>query len=180
MNEHPSNIKIEKGYVHVYTGNGKGKSTAAFGLAIRAACAGKNVFIGQFVKDMKYSETAITQIMPNIEIEQLGKGCFISQDPKEEDHLAACAAMKVCGEKLSSGSYDVIVLDEIFIALKYQLLEERVVLDAIAQRAPHVDVVLTGRYASDAFINMADLVTEMKEIKHYYHQGVLSRKGIDC
>ena len=173
-------MQKEKGYIHVYTGNGKGKSTAAFGVAVRAAFAGKKIYIGQFVKDMKYSETAISDVLPNIEIEQLGKGCFISSDPQEADYEAARQAIALCEEKLYSGAYDLVILDEIFIALKYTLIDSDSVLRAIQQRASHVEVILTGRYASDEFIDIADLVTEMKEIKHYYHQGVLSRKGIDC
>ena len=171
---------MEKGYVHVYTGNGKGKSTAAFGLAVRAACADKNVYVGQFVKDMKYSETAISGVLPHIVIEQLGRGCFISKDPEQPDIDAATEAMAKCAEILSSGTYDVVVLDEINIAIYYGLIDVNEVAGAIKNRAPHVEVVLTGRYAKPEILELADLVTEMTEIKHYYKQGVLSRKGIDC
>lgn len=171
---------MSKGYMHIYTGNGKGKSTAAFGLAVRAACAEKKVYIGQFVKDMKYSETAITKYLPNIEIEQLGRGCFIKKDPDPADIQIAKEALTHCAEKLRLGTYDLVILDEIFIALYYELIELNAVIQALTNRATHVEVVLTGRYAPDALIEMADLVTEMKEIKHYYTQGVLSRPGIDC
>ena len=171
---------MSKGYIHIYTGNGKGKTTAAFGLALRAACAGKRVYIGQFVKDMQYSETAVVGILPKIEIEQLGRGCFISKDPEQADIDAAAAALETCVAKLNSGTYDVVILDEIFIALHYGLIQTDQVLEALNNRPEQVEVVLTGRYAPDALIERADLVTEMKEIKHYYSQGVLSRKGIDC
>ena len=171
---------MEKGYVHVYTGNGKGKSTAAFGLAVRAACAGKSVYVGQFVKDMKYSETAIADVLPQIVIEQLGRGCFISKDPEQLDIDAAGEAMAKCAEILRSGAYDVVVLDEINIAIYYGLIDVNAATNAIQNRASYVEVVLTGRYAKDEVIELADLVTEMTEIKHYYKQGVLSRKGIDC
>ena len=170
---------MTKGYIHIYTGNGKGKTTAAFGLALRAACAGKKVYIGQFVKDMQYSETAIADILPAIEIEQLGRGCFISKDPEQADIDAAAVALETCVAKLNSGAYDVVILDEIFIALYYGLIQTDQVLEALNNRPEQVEVVLTGRYAPDALIERADLVTEMKEIKHYYSQGVLSRKGID-
>ena len=170
---------MDKGYVHVYTGNGKGKSTAAFGLAIRAAMSGKSVYIGQFVKDMKYSETRITNYVDKIRIEQLGEGCFIFNAPEDSDRLAAKNALNHCADILKSGQYDVVILDEIHIALHYQLIEIEAVLQAIDQRAEHVEVVLTGRYAPDALIEKADLVTEMVEIKHYYKKGVISREGID-
>jgi len=171
---------MEKGYVHVYTGNGKGKSTAAFGVALRAACAKKAVYIGQFVKDMAYSETAVTEKYDNITIEQLGRGCFISKSPDQEDIDMAGRALDQCTKVLIEGAYDVVILDEIFIAIYYNLISVEQVLTALKKRAPHVEVILTGRYAPDEIIAYADLVTEMKEIKHYYEQGVLSREGIDC
>ncbi len=171
---------MEKGYVHVYTGNGKGKTTAAFGLAIRATMAGKRVYIGQFVKDMKYSETDISKLVDTLVIEQLGEGCFIKKDPEASDRIAAKNALKKCGDILASGEYDVVILDEITIALYYKLINSNEVIEILRSRAQNVEVVLTGRYAPDEIIDFADLVTEMVEKKHYYHQGVLSRKGIDC
>jgi len=129
---------------------------------------------------MQYSETAITDILPAIEIEQLGRGCFISKDPEQADIDAAGVALETCVAKLNSGTYDVVILDEIFIALYYGLIQTDQVLEALNNRPEQVEVVLTGRYAPEALIERADLVTEMKEIKHYYSQGVLSRKGIDC
>lgn len=171
---------MNKGYVHIYTGNGKGKSTAAFGMAIRAAMAGKNIYIGQFVKNMAYSETAITSFVPCIEIEQLGDGCFIFEPPKEDDKIKAQNALKHCLEKIHSRKYDLIILDEINIALFYNLISEEAVIELIKNKPTDTEIILTGRYASASLINSADLVTEMKEIKHYYTQGVLSRKGFDC
>ena len=129
---------------------------------------------------MKYSETAIVDVLPNIEIEQLGRGCFIKKDPDPADVQIAKEALMHCAEKLRSGIYDVVILDEIFIALYYELIALNDVIHALNNRATHVEVVLTGRYAPESLIEMADLVTEMKEIKHYYTQGVLSRPGIDC
>lgn len=171
---------MDKGYIHLYTGNGKGKTTAAFGLAVRAACAGKSVYIGQFVKDMEYSETRISGYIPLIKVEQLGKGCFITEAPTEMDKEVAEQSLEKCGKLLKDGSYDVIILDEITIALYYKLLDEASVIEAVKNRAQHVEVVMTGRYAPDSLIELSDLVTEMKEIKHYYTQNVLSREGIDC
>jgi cob(I)alamin adenosyltransferase len=170
---------LEKGYIHVYTGNGKGKTTAAFGLAVRALLAGKKVFIGQFVKDMKYNETKLVEHFDNIEIKQLGKGCFITNAPNEEDIKAAKMGLDECNEKLSSGEYDLIILDEIFIALYFKLLSVNDVVNVLKNKAINTEVVLTGRYAPEELIDIADLVTEMVEVKHYYTQGVLSRDGID-
>lgn len=169
---------MEKGYIHIYTGNGKGKTTAAFGLAIRAALSGKKVFIGQFVKDMKYNETKIEKYLDNIEIKQLGRGCFIYENPEDIDKEIA-KGLNECGKLLSSGDYDLIILDEINIALYYKLFEVSDVIEVLNNRSEKTEVVLTGRYAPKELIEMADLVTEMVEVKHYYTQGILSRSGID-
>lgn len=171
---------MNKGYFQVYTGNGKGKSTAAFGLALRGLCAGKRVFIGQFVKNMKYSETGIEDVMDGIRIVQFGKDCCIDRKPDAEDAALAKRGLSECAEILKSGMYDIVVLDEITIATYLKFLEPEEVLAAVEGRAEHVEVIVTGRYCPDLLIEHADLVTEMKEIKHYYTQGVLSRKGIDC
>ena len=159
-----------KGYIHVYTGNGKGKTTAAFGLAVRALCAGKSVYIGQFVKSMRYNETKIGQLFDQVKIEQLGRGCFIGKDPEAIDIRMARDGLTRCATLLESGEYDVVILDELTIDA---------VLNALNRRHPAVEVVVTGRYAPQELIDAADLVTEMREIKHYYTQGVLSRDGID-
>ena len=170
---------MEQGYVHVYTGNGKGKTTAAMGLAVRALCAGKSVYVGQFVKSMKYNETKIEPMFPKLKIEQLGTGCFIFRDPSEEDIRMAQEGLERCDKILSEGSYDVVVLDELNIALYFRLVTTEDVIRIIKNRKPSVEVIVTGRYAPDELIDIADLVTEMKEIKHYYTKGVLSRDGID-
>ena len=169
----------QKGYVHVYTGNGKGKTTAAFGLAVRALCAGYRVYIGQFVKSMKYNETKLTEQFPTLCVEQLGSGCYIHRKPNEKDVLMAQKALAHCAEILRNGSYDIVVLDELTIALHFGLVELDEVLKALRERKPDVEVIVTGRYAPKGLIDMADLVTEMQEVKHYYQQGVLSRNGID-
>ena len=106
-----------KGYIHVYTGNGKGKTTAAFGLAVRALCAGKSVYIGQFVKSMRYNETKIGQLFDQVKIEQLGRGCFIGKDPEAIDIRMARDGLTRCAALLESGEYDVVILDELTIAL---------------------------------------------------------------
>ena len=172
-------MTTNKGYIHVYTGNGKGKTTAAFGLAIRALCAGKTVYIGQFVKDMKYHETKIDQCFPKVTIEQLGKGCFISEMPTEKDQIEAQKGLSHCANIMHNGKTQVIILDELTIALYYHLLTPKEVRQALEQRDPTTEIIITGRYAPAWLIEQADLVTEMREIKHYYQQGVLSREGID-
>ena len=106
-----------KGYIHVYTGNGKGKTTAAFGLAVRALCAGKSVYIGQFVKSMRYNETKIGQLFDQVKIEQLGRGCFIVKDPEAIDIRMARDGLTRCAALQESGEYDVVILDELTIAL---------------------------------------------------------------
>ncbi len=169
----------QKGYLHVYTGNGKGKTTAAFGLAVRALCAGYKVYIGQFVKSMKYNETKLVEKFPALCIEQLGRGCYIHRKPDEEDIRMAEAALAHCAEILHEGAYDVVILDELNIALHFGLVQLDEVVAALNNRHPRVEVVVTGRYAPQGLIEIADLVTEMAEVKHYYQQGVLSRKGID-
>ena len=170
---------MKESFVHVYTGNGKGKSTAAFGLALRALFAGKKVYIAQFIKDMKYHETGIETVMDGIKIEQLGAGCFIDRKPNEHDREVATAALQKCGKILESGKFDVVILDEITIALYFKLFSSEDVIKILQSRNPKVEVVLTGRYAPQELIDYADLVTEMREVKHYYTQGVLSRDGID-
>ena len=118
-----------KGYIHVYTGNGKGKTTAAFGLAVRALCAGKSVYIGQFVKSMRYNETKIGQLFDQVKIEQLGRGCFIGKDPEAIDIRMARDGLTRCAALLESGEYDVVILDELTIALHFGLLTIDAVLD---------------------------------------------------
>lgn len=177
---------MERGYVHIYTGNGKGKTTAAFGLALRALCAGKNVYIGQFVKSMKYNETKIVELLScspqgfgNVCVEQFGNGCVFHRESSAEDVRQAEIGLSKCAEMMSSGDWNVVILDEITIAIHLGLLTEVAVLNALQLRHPSVEVVITGRYASGKLIDMADLVTDMREVRHYYANGVLSRDGID-
>lgn len=171
---------MERGYLQIYTGDGKGKTTAAFGVALRAALSGNKVYIGQFIKGMKYTETEIEHYLPNIEIEQLGESCFIEKEPKPSDIALAVQGFEAVRKKIMSGQYHLVILDEVTIALYYKLFTVEALIDVIQNRPPHVELILTGRYCPDELVQIADLVTEMKEIKHYYTQGVLSRKGIDC
>ena len=167
------------GYIHVYTGNGKGKTTAAFGLALRAICAGKTVYVGQFVKSMKYNETRITDLADKITIKQFGNGCMLLRDATSEDVAKAHEGIKKCRQAMDSGKYDVVILDELTIAIHLRLLSIEEALELLTHKRPETEIVITGRYAPQELIDMADLVTEMAEIKHYYTSGVLSRDGID-
>ena len=169
----------ERGYVQVYTGNGKGKTTASFGLALRAAGAGKRVFIGQFVKGMHYSELDIVPKLETIEIRQYGRDCFIKKEPSESDIRCAKEGLAEMAEILKSGKYDVVIMDEANIALFYKLFSFEELKQAVCNRADGVEVIITGRYAPQELIDMADLVTEMREIKHYYTKGVEARVGIE-
>lgn len=170
---------MDKGYVHVYTGNGKGKTTAALGLSLRAICAGKKVYFGQFIKGMEYSELKSQSLLPNFEIHQFGRDCFIFNDPTEEDIQLAKKGLDTCKAVLEEGKHHIVVLDELNIAIYYNLFTAEEAIDAIKNRASHVEVIVTGRYADKKLIEFADLVTEMKEIKHYYKQGVSARNGIE-
>jgi cob(I)alamin adenosyltransferase len=171
--------KQEKGYVQIYTGNGKGKTTCALGLSLRAVCAGKKVYFGQFVKGMDYSELNAPNIIPNFTMKQYGRDQFIFNNPTEEDYKLAKEALKELKEILSAGEYDVVVMDEINIAIHYNLFSVEEVIDILHNKAEHVEVIMTGRYAKEELIERADLVTEMKEIKHYYKAGVQARIGIE-
>ncbi|MDD2330843.1 MAG: cob(I)yrinic acid a,c-diamide adenosyltransferase [Bacteroidales bacterium] len=169
-----------RGYLHIYTGNGKGKSTAAFGLALRAAGSGMRVYIAQFVKGRTYSEiTAVRQQLPQITIRQFGRGCFIVEKPTDEDVAAAREGLAVVSEVLISGEYDLVILDEATIAIYYDLFTVSELIDLLTRRAPGCEVVVTGRYAPEELIELADLVTEMREVKHYYRQGIEAREEIE-
>ncbi|MFO7815204.1 MAG: cob(I)yrinic acid a,c-diamide adenosyltransferase [Halanaerobiales bacterium] len=168
-----------KGYVQVYTGDGKGKTTASLGLALRAVCAGKKVYMGQFVKDMKYNEAKAGNYLPGFKIEQFGEGCFFDREPSKKDIEAAEKGLDKIEGILKEGKYDIVILDEINIAVYYNLLSPTKVVEVIEHRETGVEIVLTGRYASDIIIENADLVTEMKEIKHYYSNDVKARNGIE-
>lgn len=171
--------KKEKGLIHLYSGNGKGKTTAAIGLAIRAAGVGKRVFIAQFVKGMHYSELEALKKIPEITIKQFGLDCFIEKEPTQKDIDAARNGLNETQKVIKSNLYDVIILDEVCIALYYNLFSLKEVIKAIQSRKESAEIVLTGRYASEELIEFADLVTEMKEIKHYFTKGIEARLGIE-
>ncbi len=171
---------LNEGYVHVYTGNGKGKTTAAIGLAIRAAGAGLKVLFVQFIKGMVYSEIrALKMLGENIEVRQYGRGRFIKGEPCREDIDAAEHGLAQVKQALSDGVYDVVILDEANIAIQLDLFGVDKLVDLIACKPPNVELVVTGRYAHPFLLDCADVVTEMKEVKHYYQKGVTARVGIE-
>ncbi|MBN2226785.1 MAG: cob(I)yrinic acid a,c-diamide adenosyltransferase [candidate division Zixibacteria bacterium] len=171
---------LSKGYIQVYTGDGKGKTTAAFGLALRAVGAGLKVFIAQFVKGMHYSELdALKRFENEITIRQYGRDCFIHKDPTEEDIACARAGLAEVAQAIASGEYQLVILDEANIATYYQLFSVEELLEIITGRPEHVEIVITGRKADPRVIEAADLVTEMMEIRHYYTKGVEARAGIE-
>jgi cob(I)alamin adenosyltransferase len=169
-----------KGYVHVYTGEGKGKTTAAIGLAIRAAGAGHKVFLAQFIKGGRYSElNALKRFDDFITVEQFGLGRFINGKPSEMDINAARLGLEKMKTIIASGEYKVVILDEANIALHYNLISVQELIDLVGSRAKETEIIITGRKASPEILEIADLVTEMKAIKHYYNEGVQARVGIE-
>lgn len=174
-------VKLERGLVQVYTGNGKGKTSAAFGLALRAIGRGLKVYIIQFIKGgFDYGELYIVDKLPNLKLKAFGRGKFVTvKPPEKEDIKLAEEALQLAKEIVENGEYDVVVLDEINVALNLKLISLEEVLKLIKNKPKHVELVLTGRYAPDEIIEIADLVTEMKEVKHPFNKGFQARKGVE-
>lgn len=167
-------------YIHIYTGKGKGKTTAALGLVLRAYGAGLTVFFAQFLKKGDYSEIGVLQkLSDRVTLRQYGSGDFFDDRPSSEDIRAVEKGLPEVEGALKSGDYDLVVLDEANVALFYKIIDIDHFITMLRERSRGVEVVLTGRYANDRLIEIADLVTEMKEIKHYYRNGVEARKGIE-
>ena len=171
---------VTRGYIQVYTGNGKGKTTAAIGLAIRAAGAGLKVYIAQFIKLGDYSEIkALERFSDLITVEQFGLCSFTDGKPLPEDIAAAQKGLKQVKSVMASEAYKVIILEEANVAAKYGLLREQDIIGLIVNKPYDVELVITGRHASSRVIAIADLVTEMTPIKHYFEKGVPARVGIE-
>jgi cob(I)alamin adenosyltransferase len=169
---------MEQGYVQVYTGNGKGKTTAALGLVIRALGAGRSVAVVQFIKSMEYHELRILRDL-RVPVHQFGRGCFIRGEPAPEDRELAARGLAFVRELFERGDLDVLVLDEINVAVQLRLLDPAAVLEVIRARPAGLELVCTGRGAPAELIDAADLVTEMVNVKHYYDRGVPARDGIE-
>jgi len=168
------------GYVQVYTGDGKGKTTAALGLALRAAGAGMRVFIAQFAKAATRSENiALERYADLITVRQYGQGRFIKAMPTPEDVQAARRGLGEAKTALASGEFRVVILDEANVATYFNLFSVDDLLGAMDAKPPQVELVITGRRADRRVIERADLVTDMREVKHYYAAGVRARIGIE-
>ncbi|TLY10536.1 MAG: cob(I)yrinic acid a,c-diamide adenosyltransferase [Thaumarchaeota archaeon] len=175
---------LNRGLVIVYTGKGKGKTTAALGIVLRAVGHGYRVCMIQFIKgEWYYGELSSSKrLAPEFELIAAGKGFvgIIDDDhPIGEHQNAAKQALALAKEKLASGIYDIVILDEINYAAKLNLISEQDILEIIAAKPEKTSLVLTGNYAPESVITVADLVTEMKEIKHPYQKGIKAKKGID-
>ena len=177
-----STEKPIKGYIQIYTGNGKGKTTAAIGQAVRAAGFGLKTYIVQFMKEFPYSElNSLRYLKDWITIEQFGGDDFVykKQLPGKEEISKAKKGLNSAKEKMLSGEYNLIILDEINVAIYFKLFTIEEVITFIKQKSEKIELILTGRYCPDEILKLADLVTEMKEVKHYYQEGITSRKGIE-
>jgi len=173
---------MTKGYVQLYTGNGKGKTTAALGLALRACGYGMKTYIGQFMKGQHYGELdAVKKLDGLVTIEQYGlpEFCTPSDPPDPEQVEAARRGLARIKEIVSSAEYDIVVMDEVSTAIYFKLIALEDVVEIAKSKPQSVELVITGRYAPDGLIELADLVTEMKEVKHYYTKGVSARDGIE-
>jgi cob(I)alamin adenosyltransferase len=175
---------VEKGLTIVYTGKGKGKTTAALGIALRATGYKKKICMIQFIKgSWHYGEMdSSKRLEPEFEMVAIGKG-FVGiiddKSPKTDHQKIAKEAIRISNEKIQSGRYDIVILDEINYAVNLNLISLEDVLDLIKSKPQNVDLVLTGNYAKNEVIEAADLVTEMREIKHPFQQGIKAKRGID-
>ncbi|MEF8879245.1 MAG: cob(I)yrinic acid a,c-diamide adenosyltransferase [Candidatus Thermoplasmatota archaeon] len=166
-------------YIQVYTGSGKGKTTAALGLAMRVVGGGKKVCMIQFMKGQKSGEIETIDKIPDFEVYQFGRKEFVDKNkPSTIDIQLAEQGLKKAEEVINSGRYDLVILDEIIVAINFQLLKLDKVMNVI-KSGKNIDIVLTGRDTPEEIIDVADLVTEMKEIKHPYKEDKKSRRGID-
>jgi len=171
---------LKKGIIQVYTGNGKGKTTAAIGLGMRAVGAGLKVYMIQFMKGYPYSEIEALKKVENFTLKQFGRADFVDKEnPAEIDIKYAKDALKHAEKIIKSKKYDVVILDEINVAMDYGLIEKEEVLELMKKKPGNMELVLTGRYAPKEILKNADLITEMLEIKHPYRNDMKCRKGID-
>jgi cob(I)alamin adenosyltransferase len=175
-------MNLKKGYVHVYTGNGKGKTTAALGVALRAAGHNLKTIIIQFLKgNINYGELLSTKKLAGlIEIYQMGRENFVDpKNPDPKDIKLAKKGFEFAKQIILKKKYDIVILDEINVAIAYGLIPLKDVIELIKERPSSIELILTGRWAHTEIIALSDIVTEMKEIKHYYKKGITSRRGID-
>ena len=173
-------MTLEKGLIHIYTGNGKGKTTSAIGLGVRATGNGLKVYMIQFMKGRRYSEIDALEVIPNFTVFQSGRDEFVSKEnPEKIDIDLAREGFEHAKKIINAGKHDLVILDEINVAVDFNLIPLEDVLKLLEEKPGKVELVLTGRYANPEIVRMADLVSEILEIKHPYQEGVQSRKGID-
>jgi cob(I)alamin adenosyltransferase len=173
---------MQEGLTEIYTGNGKGKTTAAFGLALRALGRNKRVTIFQFLKPSSSPSgevIALKRLYPELEIIQGGRKRFIIGKPEEEDIILAKNLLKKIILAVSSGEYDIVIVDEVFPAYYSRVISIDDIKEIIGKKSSRTELVLTGRDAPEEIIEYADLVTEMREIKHPYTNGIKAREGIE-
>jgi len=172
---------LKEGYIQIYTGNGKGKTTASLGVALRILGAGGRVFYAQFIKGKKLSSefNILQKFNDSFVYKSFGRGRFIKGKPSQEDIALAVEGLKACTEALSTGEYDLVVMDELNGAVKCGLLNIQDVMTAIKKKESKTELIITGRNAPQELIESASLITEMKQIKHYFEQGVTARTGIE-
>lgn len=172
---------MKKGYIQIYTGNGKGKTTASMGLIVRALGSGMKVYFGQFLKNHPYSEIKTLQKLAGnqLMLAQFGTTRKVTEPMNEEDNKAALAGIEAAEQEMLGGDYDLLILDEFNIVAGYKLVDEARLKSFIDKKPEGTELVLTGRSAPEWLQARADLVTEMKMIKHYYDAGVPARKGIE-
>lgn len=165
--------------IQVYTGNGKGKTSAALGLALRATGAGYKVYIGQFIKGRENSELKALRQLKNITLEQYGRGQFINKVISQNDIVLARQGLSRVKKIIAKKYFKIIILDEINLALHYKLLHIEDVINLLKKTPKNIELILTGRYAQKRILAIADLVSEIKEVKHYLKKGILARRGIE-
>jgi cob(I)alamin adenosyltransferase len=173
--------RYRKGLVQVYTGNGKGKTTAAFGQALRAVGQGFRVCVIQFMKGRKYGEfLAAERYLPNLTVRLSGLDSFVMRDnPAPLDIELAKQGLVLAREAIASGDYDMVILDEINVALDFKLIFQAEIIDLIRTKPPALDLILTGRYAPPEIFALADTVSEIHDVKHHYNAGIKDRAGIE-
>ena len=170
-----------RGLVIVITGNGKGKTTSAFGQALRAIGQGYKVFIIQFMKGRSYGECiAAEKYLPRLTVHRSGLDSFVMRDnPAPADIQLARQGFELAKKVVASGKYDMVILDEINVAVDFKLIPLQDVVQLIESKPPSLDLILTGRYAAKKIIGLADTVSEVREIKHHYAAGIKDRAGIE-
>ncbi len=177
----PSSQPFEQGLVQIFTGDGKGKTTAALGPVLRAAGQGLRIYVVFFMKgDYPYGEFATLPMLPNVEVSKFGLTSFCNpRNVKQEEKDQARLALDAARTAVMSGKYDLVVMDEVNVATSWNLIDPDEVVKLVKEKPQKVELILTGRYAPDKLVELADLVTEMRKVKHPFDKGIKARKGIE-